>query len=53
MKEAVRVARMGAIRKTHKTIVGKPGGNKPLGESRRGDEDNIKTDVRTKGSRKN
>jgi hypothetical protein len=33
----------------HKILVGKPGGKKPVGESRRICEDNIRMDIRGRG----
>ena len=43
------VARMGERRCVYRVLVGKPGGNRPLGRPRRGWEDNIKMDLQKVG----
>ena len=43
------MARMEEGRGVHKVLVGKPGGKKPLGRSRRRWEDNIKMDLEEVG----
>ena len=49
MRWAGHVARMGEGRGVYRVLVGKPGGNIPLGRSRRRWEDNIKMDLREVG----
>jgi hypothetical protein len=48
MKWTGHVARMGEKRNAYKTVVGKPGGKRPLGRPNVG-ADTIKTDLREKG----
>ena len=43
------VASMGEGRGAYKILVGKPGGNRPLGRTRRRREDNIKMDLQEVG----
>jgi hypothetical protein len=49
MRGAGHVARMGEVRGTYNTLVGRPEGRRPLGRPRRRWEDNIKTDLREIG----
>jgi hypothetical protein len=49
MRWAGHVARMGANRNAYRILVGKPGGNRPLGRPRRMWVDNIKIDLREIG----
>jgi hypothetical protein len=45
MRWARRVARMGEMRNTYKSLVGKPEGKRPLRRPRRGCENNINIDL--------
>jgi hypothetical protein len=45
MRWAGHVARMGEGRNVYRVLVGKPGGKRPLGRSRRRGEDGIKMDL--------
>jgi hypothetical protein len=49
MRLAGHVARMGLKRNARRILVGKPGGERPLGRTRRRWVDNIKTDLREIG----
>jgi hypothetical protein len=51
MRWAEHIARIGEKRNAYKILVGKPGGKRPLGRSRRRWLDNIKMDLREVGWR--
>jgi hypothetical protein len=49
MRWAGHVAYMGQERRVYEVLVGKPEGKRPLGRSRRREEDGIRTDLRKIG----